>query len=226
MKRVLDPLASIAFIAVCAVFLWKNLSPSASAERAPRPPVPIPTQALVLDNLQLKGNRHAPIGIVEFSDFECPFCRQLEQETMSQVDKEFVQSGQVLVAYSQMPLPIHASAFQAAEASECAGEQGKFWELHDFIFETPDHLKADALMARSDVLGLDATRFRDCVSSHKTKAGIDASMQLARALHVASTPTLMIGSVLSDGHIKVAQVAAGFQTIDNLRAVIRKLLKG
>jgi protein-disulfide isomerase len=226
MKRGLDVIATVAFISVCVVFVWKNLSGATDTRKANRPNLPIPSDPVSLDGLQVKGSKTAKVGIIEFSDFECPFCGQLEQQTMPAIDREFVSEGKVLVAFNHMPLVIHAHAFDAAEAAECAGNQGKFWQAHNLLFQGRENLVPAAIVSKSRTLGMEPTKLEECISSHRMKAAVEAAVRKAKELHVTSTPTLFAGSILPDGRLKVAYAMAGFQPIESLRPVIAQILAG
>ncbi|MCF7872421.1 DsbA family protein, partial [Candidatus Woesearchaeota archaeon] len=87
------------------------------------------------ENANIKGEENAPVTIVEWSDFECPFCARFYSQTYNQIIKEYVDTGRANFVFKHFPLGFHAQAQKAAEASECAGEQGMFWEMHDVLFE-------------------------------------------------------------------------------------------
>src|SRR6185295_517597 len=136
-----------------------------------------------------KGPANAPVTIVEFSDFQCPFCSRLTP-TLKQVEQKY--GDKVRLVFSQYPLPFHQNAQKAAEASLCAADQGKFWEMHDAMFAHQDALGVDQLKAKAAELGLNAEQFNSCLDSGKTAATVQADMKEGSAAGVNGTPAMFI----------------------------------
>jgi protein-disulfide isomerase len=137
-----------------------------------------------------KGPESAPVTIVEFSDFECPFCKRI-YPTLNQVMDEY--DGRVRLVFRQFPLlALHPNAQKAAEASLCADEQGHFWELHDAIFEGSGGLGVASLKARAAEIGLDEDAFGTCLDSGRFAEQVAADVTAGRALGVSGTPALFI----------------------------------
>ena len=155
-----------------------------------------PKVEVAYDPARLRGNPWAPVIIVEFADFQCPFCRQA-QPTLNNLLAKY--KGRVSLAYRDYPLRgIHAQGQLAAEASRCAGEQGKFWEYHDLLFANPDKLNRDGLVEHARSLKLDEKQFASCLSSGKYKAKIEEDLQEGIRAGVVGTPGFFInGSFLS-----------------------------
>ena len=136
------------------------------------------------------GPESAPVTIVEFSDFECPFCLRIHP-TLKQVMEEY--DGQVRLVFRQFPLnAIHPNAQKAAEASLCADAQGKFWEMHDAMFENPRELAVTDLKTRAAEIGLDEQAFATCLDSGEFADEVTADLNAGRALGVSGTPALYI----------------------------------
>lgn len=145
------------------------------------------------DDPQL-GNKDAPVVIVEFSDFECPFCARFRQETLDQIVEQY--GDNVLFVYRDFPLSqMHPHAQQAAEASECADDQGAFWEYHDVLFENPAALDTDSLVAYAEQLELDVDEFTECLDSGKYTEEVLADLDDGRTYGVTGTPTFFINGV-------------------------------
>lgn len=168
--------------------------------------VPDSTDPRVLraDLARIRGDTSAKVWLVIVSDFQCPFCKRWFDETGPIVDREYVATGKIRVAYVNFPLSIHPHAEQAAEAAMCAGAQGKFWQYHDRLFQTQDEWAPQpdagpflASLARS--LGLDAAAFSACTSGHVMRGMVFADMQRGRAAGVSSTPTFLVGNERSEG---------------------------
>jgi predicted DsbA family dithiol-disulfide isomerase len=158
------------------------------------------------DPARLTGSPDAPVQIVEFSDFECPFCRRAEGTVRAVVAKY---QGKVSLAYRDFPLSaIHASAQQAAEASRCAAEQGRFWPYHERLFAN-EALDVKALKTYARDVGLDASKFDACLDLHRQRDAVDRDLQQGRLAGVSGTPTFFINGIPLTG----AQPAAAFEKI-------------
>ena len=153
-----------------------------------------------------RGPATAPVTIVEFSDFECPFCGRLFP-TLKAVENLYL--GRVRIVYRQFPLRrIHPLAQKAAEASLCANEQGHFWEMHDSLFGDQEHLTVDALKARASKLKLDTGAFNTCLDSGKQVAAIDKDLGEGAKAGVTGTPTMFINGRMLVGAQPFAAIQA------------------
>jgi protein-disulfide isomerase len=143
------------------------------------------------------GPEDAPVTIVEFSDFECPYCLRIHP-TLKQVMENY--EGQVRLVFRQFPLNnIHPSAQKAAEASLCADEQGSFWEMHDAMFDNPSHLHIADLKRYAAEIGLEEETFATCLDSGKYAATVTADLNAGRTLGVTGTPALFINGRFLSG---------------------------
>jgi protein-disulfide isomerase len=166
-----------------------------------------PSIDVAFDPARVKGDPKAPVTIVEFSDYQCPFCKKTESVLGGLLDKY---NGRVKLAYMDFPLrEIHPRAESAAEASRCAGEQGKFWEFHDSLFADAAKLDDPDLIARARTLGLQGEPFRACLASGKFKASVDADREAGIKAGVGGTPGFFINGVFLSG----AQSQAEFEKI-------------
>ncbi len=148
------------------------------------------------DPARVRGNPKAPVMIVEFSDYQCPYCHQVEP-TIQKVLAKY--GDKVSLAYRDFPLrQIHSQAEIAAEASRCALEQGKFWELHDQMF-TVEKLGKDDLIEYARNLKLDEAKFGACLTSEKYKADIDKDLEAGRKAGVTGTPGFFVNGVAISG---------------------------
>jgi protein-disulfide isomerase len=137
----------------------------------------------------VRGPDTAPVELIEFSDFDCPYCKRAT-ETVERLMEQF--EGQIRFVYKDYPLPSHPNAFKAAEAGNCAHEQGRFWELHDTMFASQGELGVDALKGYAADLGLDPDAFNECLDSGRHAATVDRDMRIGMSHGVASTPTLFL----------------------------------
>lgn len=152
---------------------------------------PIPYRAKVtVDGAYDKGPKEAPVTIVEFSDFECPFCRRA-LPVMNDIMKQY--AGKVRWVYRDFPLAsIHPLAVKAAEAARCAGESGKFWQYHDLIFDSSAKPSEADLTTFAERVGLDPGVFGKCLRSGKYRTAVEADVEEGRRLGVTGTPTFFI----------------------------------
>lgn len=158
--------------------------------------LPPPKVEVSYDPARLRGDPRAPVIIVEFSDFQCPYCRRVEP-TLKQLLTEY--QGKVSLAYRDFPLrEIHPQAQLAAVAARCAGAQGKFWEYHDLLFSSAK-LDRDSLLGYARTLGLDAQPFDACLAGGKFDAQIEKDLRDGENAGVEGTPSFFINGVLLSG---------------------------
>jgi predicted DsbA family dithiol-disulfide isomerase len=143
------------------------------------------------------GKKDAPVTLVEFSDFQCPFCKSAVPG-LKEIEKKY--GDKVLIVYRQYPITsIHQYAFKAAEASLCAHEQGKFWALHDVMFEDQSKLTVTDLKATARRLGMDGKKFDTCLDSGRYVEQVQNDQREAVRVGVTGTPTLFINGVMTEG---------------------------
>lgn len=166
-----------------------------------------PSVNITYDPARVRGNPGAPVTIVEFSDFQCPFCRASES-TLKQLLTKY--DGRIKLAYLDFPLrEIHPKAQGAAEAARCAAEQGKFWEYHDALYADQSKLEGPDLVTSAVALNMDEKSFRSCLESGKFKDKIEADREQGTKAGVAGTPGFFINGVFLSG----AQPQAEFEKI-------------
>jgi len=152
----------------------------------------------------LLGNAQAPVVIVEFSDFECSYCRSFYQQTLPRIIEDYVNSGKVQFSYRHFPI-LADSSFTKAEAAECAGEQGRFWDYHNALFSGRVAAQGDAqqlrqgLVAAARELNLDVTRFQTCLDEGRYRAQITEDYRVAQQAGVRGTPSFFINGKLLVG---------------------------
>ncbi|MEK7464963.1 MAG: DsbA family protein [Patescibacteria group bacterium] len=168
------------------------------------------TPADLSDDDPVLGNPDAPVTMIEFSDFQCPFCGRFWQQTLPAIKAKYIETGTVKFVYRDFPISsIHSEAEKAAEAGECADEQGKFWEYHDRIFQGQDELGEASLKRWAAELGLNAAQFNTCLDSGKYTDEVAKDFQDGQAAGVTGTPTFFINGQSVVGALPFAQ----FQTI-------------
>ena len=162
------------------------------------------------ENAPSLGNVGAPVEVVEFSDFQCPFCRQFAPN-VKEIQKQF--GDKVRLVYRQFPIPsIHPFAFKAAEASLCANEQGKFWELHDLMFGEQSKLTVMDLKAKAGRIGVDQKRFDACLDQGKFTAQVQKDVNDGARAGVAGTPALFVNGVeIPGGAVPFSTMSAAIE---------------
>jgi protein-disulfide isomerase len=173
-----------------------------------------------IDAARIQGSPSAPVWVVEVSDFQCPFCKTWHDSVYRTLRREFVTPGTVRLAYINYPLPNHDNAMPAAEAAMCAGAQGRFWEMHDGLFDSqnrwaplPNAASVFDSVARG--AGVDVAAMRQCIAQGVTRALIQADADRAQEAGVQATPSFIIG-----GDILIR----GAQPIDAFRRAIAQKL--
>ena len=168
------------------------------------------------DPARVRGDAKAPVTIVEFSDYQCPFCQKTEATLKDLLAKY---NGQVKLAFRDFPLrPIHPRAEAAAEAGRCALEQGKFWEYHDALFADQNKLDDAGLIATAQKVGLEGKAFQSCLASGKYKAQIDQDEQDGQKAGVNGTPGFFVDGIFLNG----AQPQSEFEKIINSELAVLK----
>jgi protein-disulfide isomerase len=160
-------------------------------------PVQASRVEISFDVARLRGRPGAPVTIVEFSDFQCPFCRKVQPALRSLLSKY---DGKISLAYKDFPLRgMHGQAELGAEAARCAGDQAKFWEFHDLLFANQEKLSRTGLAEQARVLNLNEARFESCLSSGKHRAEVEKDLQDGIRAGVIGTPAIFINGTLLSG---------------------------
>ena len=215
--------ACVAIVIAAAVLARSDLSlfmPRASTD--PRRPPELP---LSLADAAVKGAQSASVAVIEFGDFQCPFCRQFAVSTLPLLDAEYLSVGKVKFVYRHLPLSrIHGQARRAAGIAECSRRQGRFWEVHDRLFEHQGNLGDALYLGVVTQIGLDFPRVEACVDGEAARA-LDSDIGIANGLKVTSTPTFFVGTVTDSGDVKVGTVLIGDPGIQEFRRILDKSLK-
>ncbi|MGA2505778.1 MAG: DsbA family protein [Anaerolineales bacterium] len=154
------------------------------------------------------GPADAPITIVEFGDYQCPYCQAWYQQTFDQLMANY--PGKILFVYRDLPLPMHPESLPAAEAANCAGEQGAYWKFHDDLFSGQFQLGRTAYEQYASDLGLDTAAFTTCLDDHHTQAEVKADAADAARLGLNGTPSFVING----------QILIGAQPFEQFKAII------
>jgi protein-disulfide isomerase len=182
-----------------------------------------PARAIVGDAPAL-GRADAPVTIVEFSDYQCPFCQRFFASTLPALKTEYIDAGKVRYVFRDYPIDqLHPQARKAAEAAHCAGDQGKYWEMHDILFQNQSALALPQLTGHAQTLGLDARTFDECLSSGVHAARVNRGVADAAAAGVQGTPGFVIGKTTASDAI-VGTTVRGARPIETFRQIIDRAL--
>ncbi len=173
-------------------------------ERQAKPAQPqeeAPTRAKITDlsGVSMLGSKDAPITIVEYTDYQCPFCQRFHVTAFPELKKAYIDTGKVRFFSKDMPLDFHPNAMRAALAARCAGEQGKFWQLRDTMGANPNSLDIEHIMNFASDLKLDTTVLRACVDSEKYKEPVQRDVLEAMKIGANGTPTFIVGKSVGEG---------------------------
>ena len=216
------------YIVACSVIMLFGCMPSrpdvetvttdgghpAISTAAPRP--------MAHDPMSL-GSANATLTIVEFSDYQCFYCRRFHAEVLPALRKAYIDTGKVQLLFKDFPLPKHPEALPAAVAGRCAGAQGKFWPMNELLFANQDRLAGALYPKLAATLALDVEAFRRCLLDPALTIAIQRDQQQAFGLGVNATPGFLIGRRLPEG-LRIERVGTGFIDFTALSAELDKML--
>ena len=184
-------------------------------------------QLIDVANAPARGRADAIVTLIEFSDYECPFCIRHFQQTMPRLDENYIQSGKIRYVFRDFPIDSnHPQAIRAHEAARCALEQEKFWDIHNRLFSPPGTHEAPALEARAKEAGLNVGAFRTCLASGRTTAGVRETESIAETLGATGTPWFFVGlRDLKTGKVRVLKPIGGAQPYEQFALALDEALK-
>ena len=224
-KSTLDVMATLAVLAAAGFVFWKQFRPAASATDGALPPPAIHdiSGRRIEPGTLVNVVGDAPVAIVEFADFECPFCARHAREVYPRIKSELIDTGQVEYAFVNFPIEkIHPRAFKASEAAECAGKQGRFWTMHDKLFATFPALADADLFAHARAIGVDGQQFSRCLAG-ETAAKVMADRLEGVQLGVTGTPAFVFGIVSDDGGIEIRNRIDGMASFEVMEQQVSAL---
>lgn len=193
-----------------------------------KPPSPVEDISLTLNvaDAPTQGQADAPVTLVEYTDYQCPFCARHSQMVLPQLAKNFIETGKLRYVLRDFPLAaIHPNAGKAHEAAHCAAEQGKYWELHDQLFANQNALQADNLAGYATTAGVgDAAAFQACLDSGKYEGQTKAGVTDGTKAGVRGTPSFALGRTEADGAVKAVKLIRGAQGLPAFEEQIEALL--
>jgi protein-disulfide isomerase len=179
----------------------RQLLQQQNTKAAPAPaPEPQPQRATMkLDGAPMLGVKTAPLTIVEFTDYQCPFCQRFHTTTFNDIKKNYIDTGKARFFSRDMPLDFHPNAMRAAQAARCAQEQGKYWQLRDVMGANPNNLDMASILKFATDLKMDGPALKSCIESEKYKASVQTDTVEAMKIGAQGTPTFIIGKSTPDG---------------------------
>jgi protein-disulfide isomerase len=174
-------------------------------QAAPQPPAD-ETASVSVAGMPFLGAAGAPLTLVMFTDYQCPFCSRFETQTLPEIKKQYIDTGKLRFVVRDLPLPFHANAPKAAEATHCADEQGKYWELRDKLVSNSDKLEARLLPDYAKQVGMDVSKFSACLESGRHAGKVKASAAVAASIGISGTPSFVVGRTNGD-------LAEGFKLV-------------
>ena len=186
--------------------------------------IPALTSSILLRGEPTLGDSSAPLTIVEFSDFECSYCRRFHEQVMPHLKRDYIDTGLVRFVHKDLPLPFHPHALPAAAAARCAGEQDRYWDLYSGLFDQQNCLNCKGILAIAAEEELNTTALKACMKRESTLAVINANRSEAALHNISATPTFIIGPTRSDGSLD-GQIIEGALPWASFQSTIEKALR-
>jgi protein-disulfide isomerase len=168
----------------------KQLLQRPQQAQAPKPDEP---GSVSIAGLPFLGKADAPLTMVMFTDYQCPFCSRFEAQTLPEIKKQYIDTGKLRFAVRDLPLPMHPNAAKAAEAAYCAEEQGKYWELREKLVANSSKLDPKLLPDYAKEVGMDVEKFSACLESGRKAEKVSANAAIAKSLGFSGTPSFVLG---------------------------------
>lgn len=195
--------------------------------QAQEPEVPgLIGSAIPIQDEPWMGSPTARVTIVEISDYHCPFCKRHSQQVFPKISAEYVQTGKARYVFVDYPIAqLHPHAARSHEAAACAGEQGKFWQMHASIFASPPAKQDGELTAQAERIGLEVSRFNACLTSGRYKDAVKESASRIEKMGVAGTPMTVIGLTPAPGQpMKIVKYVYGARPFADFKTAIDAVL--
>lgn len=207
----------------------KELKDLAGTGQPAQPAPPLPPESIVLgiDDDPVMGDKKARLVLIEFSDFQCPFCARFVHETLPEIEKDYIKTGKLKYVFRDFPISgSHKDAFKAALASGCALDQGKFWEMHDQLFENQTAFTVYNLTQRAEAIGLNKEKFQQCLNANEYETEVQGDFADGLKAGVNQTPTFFLGLTEPNSpKVKVLTVITGAKPYAVFKAAIDSALQ-
>lgn len=220
-RDTLSSVTSAALLIAAITVTWATLAkPNVSRQAEPK----VPSSVQSIQGIPIKGRPSAGLALIEYSDFECPFCRKFATEILPTLESKYISSGRLLVAFRHYPLErIHPLARGAAEAAACAFRQNKFWETHDQFFNKDASLDASGLLSASVRANVDPKEWQRCIAERPVKEVAD-DLASAAGLDIHGTPYFLLGISGRNG-VKVTRAWSGARPVAFFSQAVEETLR-
>ena len=204
--------------------------PTAVAAPAQQPkPSALSTVSLDFDikSAAIRGQSTGDVVFLEFSDFQCPFCKRYIDEVYPRIAADYVDTGKIRYVFRHFPLEsLHPNAKNAALAASCAQRDGKFWQMHDRLFSNQQALELPALLTYGAIVGANDSKYRACLSGQATQAQVQDDSDVALRAQLTGTPGFFVGRMGADGKLHAVRRVIGAQPFSVFQAAIDEVLAG
>lgn len=217
-KEILDELRAIR-----QLLERQNAPANGQSAVAPQASSYKPASVYLLPDAASLGSVNAPLIMIEFSDYQCPFCRRHHETAFEELRNKYVATGKLRYVSMDFPLDMHENAMKASFAARCAAEQGKFWEMRDALIEHNDNLKPENLSEYSVKLALDPESLNRCIDSGRYKSVVEQNQSDGKSAGVTGTPSFVLGR-LKDGRVEGILIV-GAQPFSTFDSQIERLLQ-
>ncbi len=184
-----------------------------------------PNATIETSGAPTRGSSAATVVMIEFSDYQCPYCARYQRDSWPSIEREYVQTGKLRYVFRAFPLEsIHKQAFKAHEAAACAGAQGQYWPMHAQLFAHQSALAPQDLKKYAQAIGLDTAAFGDCLDSGKMTGSVRHDADLGEVIGIQGTPLFLVGTPKADGTVLVRKVISGAQPFEVIKRAIEEVL--
>lgn len=204
-RTALDVSATVAMLIAAVAVAWTAWHHPVSV-RADRAAPTLPAEPVALSNSPRLGKTSASVVIVEFADFQCPYCARFSTDVLPSLKARYIDRGLLQLVFKHLPLAIHPRAEAAAEMAACAAREGHFWELHDVLFQHPDELSDSNLQQAAHQAGVTTSTAGIC---NDAASDVQGDMALAGLLGLAATPAFLFGTLEGSDTVKVTSIVVG-----------------
>jgi protein-disulfide isomerase len=209
-RSALDAVTCIVLIAAAVTLIYGNVREADGTQTALR----VPSDPLSIEGAPTRGSDDARGVVIVYADFQCPYCARFTREVLPAIERRYLATGQVALAFRHLPLPFHPHAMQAAVVAECAGEQRRFWEMHDLLF-AQELLDDETLLSLADSVDIDREQFDACLMDGAVAGRVHSSVDEAKRLGIRGTPAFLFGTRLDDGRVGVIRALSGARPFDD-----------
>ena len=225
-RQILNQLVILAGRGGAAVPQGAAAAPALAPAKAP-PAASVVSLDFALGGAPSKGRSQVEVAMLEFSDFQCPFCSRYVRDTFPRVFADYVDTGKIRYVFRNFPLEsIHPNAKNAALAATCSALQGRFWEMHDRLFLNQGALDLPSLLGYGAGLGIDENKYRTCLQGQATGALVQTDKEMALKAELTGTPAFFIGRVGSDGVLHATRKISGAFPYSVFQTAIEDILAG